>query len=164
MANTLPTVDTLLNTVGRFSKERFSKEQIDLWEAEFDQYERDVDAFVGTLIPDDPSGSEPAKLTTLQRGMLAHLLKTYMLDNSVTPSELADALGERNRKTLRAAGRLLAAKGLVDVIAEPCDSPEGERVLAYELRVDVADALEAHLDVLDLQREAAAGTGIETTS
>ena len=78
----------------------------------------------------------------------------------LSPVELAEALGERNRRVLRSAGRLLVGKGLIIAETVPDDTPEGEHVLGYFLAPATAWAFEAFLDASaeTLDSEAASAT------
>ncbi len=125
---------------------KIDRETLDRWDAEHADFLTDVEAYVATLVPDTSSPQVSPAMIALQRRMAAHFLLYCECDEPVTPAELADALGERNRKLVREAARFLARRGLIAANVEPCDTAEGERVLGYELVAAGVDVFDAYVD------------------
>ncbi len=119
---------------------------LDRWAAEDEQFKRNVADYVATLMTNTAAPDESAPLLALQGRMLEHLLLKREPEEPISPAELADAIGERNRKAVRQAGRLLAAKGVITAQTEPDASAEGERVLNYAYVEAIEVALNAFLD------------------
>lgn len=129
--------------------------------AEHELFKRDVACFVAIHVPDASDTSGTPAWCALQRRMLTHLIHKIEPGDYITPSALADAIGERNRKAVREAGRLLAAKDLLVAKTEPFEGREGERVLGYTLTGAFNKTFEDYLDRLAVTLEAEAEAAVK---
>jgi hypothetical protein len=117
--------------------------------AENARFVDEVETFAAYVLITSAAAAEPAKFVAVQRKMLVHMIKVFGPEHMVPLSELADAIGERNRKLVREAGRALAAKGVLIVTSEPYDGAEGERVIGYNYTDAVAAAFDARLVAME---------------
>jgi hypothetical protein len=138
-AELLATMARQLTMAGEFGKSVFD---------EGAQFERDVTDYIAGLICRTAGEYEPGHLLQLQRRMLEHIVLAREPAEMIRLSEFADAIGARNRKQVREAGRSLIAKGFLMAETEPDTGPEGERVLGYAYTAAIEDALNSHLDTL----------------
>jgi hypothetical protein len=137
--------DANLATLKRFA-DSLDREAVARLLEKLGYYDENAEAFVLLTIQDAVVTGEPPRLVDVQRRILKFLLTETDPRASQTPAELADAIAVRNRKVLREAGRLLAAKKVLTIATEPCDSPEGERVLSYTPTEAIEKAFEDYQD------------------
>jgi hypothetical protein len=133
-----PDFDDLFHTLRSISPEALARLEI-----EFLHFKQDVAAFAASVFP--AAAEETDRSAALPRRMLEYMVASVEPDDMISPSELADAIGERNRRSVRAAGRYLVGKGCVTAETEPCDSAEGERVLGYVLTEGILTAFDDFL-------------------
>ncbi len=135
-----------------------SREMLDRWAAEDAVFRKNVAVYVAQWIDNTRAPGEPHPLQRLQARMLEHLLLQREPGEGMSPVDLADAIGERNRRAVREAGRHLIAKGAMTAETEPCDGAEGERVLNYAYGEAMGKALNTYLEAqhLTLAAETAA--------
>lgn len=117
--------------------------------ASFNTFAGQVDAFISILIEDGSRAADGHDLTALMRRMIVHLILRVEANEIISPAALADAIGERNRRAVRAAGRLLVQRGVIVAYSEPSDEAEGERVLGYKVAETIFDQLDDHLQRQD---------------
>jgi hypothetical protein len=122
--------------------------------AENAEFELVVDRYVATLISHMACSDEPPKLIAVQRKMLVHMLKSHGPEYLTPLADLADAIGERNRKLVREAGRALGKKGALIITSEPSDGAEGLRVVGYNFTEEVEAGFDAVLAALEQTLEA----------
>jgi len=114
------------------------------WQHERDRYEQLIETFCETIVPGPPRGLDAPAAMMLQRRLLAQLLRDSDLEGPLSPAYIGDAIGERNRRCVREAGRALVAKGVIIAESIPDDGPEGEQVLSYRMTEAIEAAFDAH--------------------
>ena len=124
------------------------------------EFKRSADAFCAATVAGAAASGEGQEVLALQQRMLRHLIWHVDYQDPISPVELAEAMGERNRRLLRRTGRLLVGKGLIVAETTPDNTPEGEHVLGYFLAPATASVFEAFLDASadTLESEAAKAT------
>jgi hypothetical protein len=118
----------------------------DRWQREMDRFDQLVETFCEIIVPAPPRGLDAPASMLLQRRMLAQLLRDSDLQGPFSPAYIGDAVGERNRRHVREAGRALVAKGVIIADSNPDDGPEGEHVVGYRTTEAIEYAFDAHVD------------------
>jgi hypothetical protein len=136
--------DFLSDRIGRFGS--FDDAIIERLIASFKGFAGQVDDFVSALIPDGSRLEHEQDLTALMRRMIVHLIVRVERNAIISPAALADAIGERNRRAVRSAGRLLDQRGVIVAYSEPSCDAEGERVLGYTMRATIFDQFDDYFE------------------